>query len=163
VEDLWPDPTTGLVRLFALVAWVTGLVLALRMVRRGAVARRRWREMRRAALPGVATVVSLRETVHLEDSETGQQWKTSTPTLRYQTAAGQVVTVEGPALSGPGFLVGATVPIRYHPDKPSLVDITLPDTPVDDGRGALVGGAWAAAFAIALLVAVPVAIVAWGR
>lgn len=156
---LWPDPINGLMRLFLLAVFATSLVMGIRMIRRGAAARRRWRLMQRVAVPAVATVLATREKVHLVD-DNGRQWRTSTPTLQFQTTAGQVVTVEGPAVAGSGLVTGTTVPIRYHPQDPSQVDIMRPDTPVDTGSRMLFGGIVVSAFAAALLVGLPIVILA---
>lgn len=154
---LWPDPVTGLTRLFIFAVWTIALVMAVRMIRRGMRTRRRWRQLREVGLAGVATVVGTRDEVHYEDDE-GRQWRTSIPTLRFPTAAGQVVTVEGPAQSGPGLAPGTTVAIRYNPHDPAQVDLAHAGAQADNGNRMLFGGVFVLAFAIALLVGVPIVI-----
>ncbi|MBX6749827.1 MAG: hypothetical protein IRY85_09175 [Micromonosporaceae bacterium] len=157
IAALWPDPVTGLMWLFILAVAGIGLFGGIRMIRRGARSRRRWRQMQHESVSGLAIVVATRDETHLVDDK-GRQWQTSVPILQFHTAAGAVVTAEGPALSGPGFAVGTTVPIRYLPQDPQQVELMLPDAQSDTGNGMFLGGIYVVVIAAALLVGVPIVI-----
>ncbi|GHJ44000.1 hypothetical protein Cs7R123_13420 [Catellatospora sp. TT07R-123] len=46
------------------------------------------------------------------------------PVVRYRAQDGTEVTAVGPAASNRSFIVGSTVPLRVHPDRPEQIEIT---------------------------------------
>lgn len=61
------------------------------------------------------------------------------PVIRYHGPNGEVTAI-GPADSSRSFVVGTTVPIRYHPDKPDQIEIVSGQGRGSGGVGGIVAG-----------------------